>query len=396
MRHRLMLTIVMIVGLACTASCKRIAKGLIRKGVKSAVVAAEETAVKAGRAAHVHIPEAPRAAPLMPPLGVGETGAERTSQAVLRSEAEAAERTADSIPHPEVEVAAERTANAEAPGYFKGADGETPPFHGSHDGIEPASLGAANASTGPEHAVAAEVDRLHKEEARELIAHGDEVAGRGDLARAADRYERAAALDPAIAFGSRDGRARSAITALVRRRGEDAARALNDLLAAYGELPPELEEALFHAMRGHASPEATDFIFRVLEGGASTVNGQSRIAIAWHRGRLTTMRDVKAGVPVEGMNWRSSVSDYTVYVDDRMAVGQEGLLHDLLHDPDAWRRHPDVQIEYLGSIGELPSVLHQTTSGIFAQPMVKRAAIAGHVVLVSLRDNQSTQRANPR
>jgi hypothetical protein len=246
--------------------------------------------------------------------------------------------------------------------------------------------------------VVAAYDALRKHRAEQLVLQGDKVASRGNLAAAADAYEQAAELYPAIALTSTDGFARTAFTGLVRKRLDDAADALNAVIGAGDKLLPEVQRGLLHAMERHAPREVKDYVARVLNGAARTgLNAAARLKIAKYRGALTTMRDIKLGATAEAATRTIDLSECTVYVDDRLSVGYEGLLRDLMDDPEAWRRRPDIRIELFGSIGELPAVLHEKTNNVFARPMVKRAgATAGLAALVSLRDGDTKTTTNPQ
>jgi hypothetical protein len=242
--------------------------------------------------------------------------------------------------------------------------------------------------------VVAVIEHQQNEEAKLLIRQGDEAVGRGDLEAAVSAYERATALHTSVSLGFADDIARSAIADLAKKRMADAARGLNTVLDSREPLSPVLQDGLLRTLQGRAPREVSEYVARVLKGTASTgPNQPTSLHIAWHRDGLTTIRDVKVPASPELADTMLDISQYTVYVDDRLRVGHEGLLRELFEDRGGWRKHAEIRVHLLGSIGELPGVLHETTSNVFASRKVKRGApLAGLAVLVSLRDGNAISR----
>lgn len=340
MNSRRVAAMAIVLGITCTSACKgsvfkAIGKGLARDSEIVAFKVAERDAFK-GVAGDV------------------AGGAER-------AEAKAATTTGRELPSPEVE----------------------PAVHGN---LEAARLG--NSSADHDLFVLGATEERREEHARALVSDGDRAASGGDIERAADAYEQALALAPSISSNSADSLARTAIVDLVRNRTDGVADVVEAVVATQRQLSPEVRQGLLLALKPHLSPAASKHITRVLDVAHEGTDG---LTLAWYENRLVTLRSVRVEQKADLEHWPPDPSLYSVFIDDRLRVGHEGLIPHLLEDASAWRKHPEVRIESLGSLGELaelPERLHEPTRNVYAMLLTRELPAAGGIgFLIALNDS---------
>jgi hypothetical protein len=240
--------------------------------------------------------------------------------------------------------------------------------------------------------------KIKEEEARErrakrMLESGDKAAARGDVKGGAQLYADAKALAKSVEAASRigdaDGAARDIIGDLAAGKLDDLVNGLAFVGISSQELSPLVKRALLSALKPHSTEAAFQRVKRTLE--TTAVAADDRVVLLVHRNELVTMRDVTVDLTKPRLPLATDLSLYHVVVDDTFRVAYEGLLHHHGSNTANWHKHKhkDVRIELLEEIDQLPDVVHETTAGVFARPLVRRRDVAKAVVLVWQRDRNS-------
>lgn len=194
------------------------------------------------------------------------------------------------------------------------------------------------------------------------VAAADKAAKQGHVVDAARVYE--AGLPPHIPGA--DKLAREVIIDIAHARPV-AVRAKLEQLAGVGkELSRDARDALVGAL-GRESPPVARHVEMALQAG-KPLNGADT-AIVVERGHIRLTRDIarlpRASKPAS----TTDLSDDVVYIDDRLRVGQEGLLPDTGGPAARWTHQRGVKLVELkaSEIGELPDRFVETSTGLTVQ-----------------------------
>jgi hypothetical protein len=262
-----------------------------------------------------------------------------------------------------------------------------------HDGISGA-LVEVHVANDAIKAVKEEQERKRKFE--DLIAQGDEAAARGEIDVAAKKYSEANATGIADHSEAPDTIGRGIIRDLANGKTSDVVADLARLSASPLDLSPAVRKGMLDAVRKRSSEAAFQHVERTL--GTTAVTANQHFTLVSLDNTLVTMRDVSVDQRHASLPWGVDLSLYTVVIDDRLRTGHDGMLHHLGGNAARWRKPKNVRIELLEQIDQLPDVLHETTTGVFARPL-RRAKwvkiVVGAVVLVRLCDH-GDQTNNPR
>jgi hypothetical protein len=253
-----------------------------------------------------------------------------------------------------------------------------------HDGISGA-LVEVHVANDAIKAVKEEQERKRKFE--DLIAQGDEAAARGEIDVAAKKYSEANATGIADHSEAPNTIARDIIRDLAEGKTSDVVADLARLSASPLDLSPLVRKGMLDAVRKRSSEAAFQHVERTL--GTSAVTANQHFTLVSLDNTLVTMRDVSVDQRHASLPWGVDLSLYTVVIDDRLRIGYNGMLHHLGDNAARWRKPKNVRIELLEEIDQLPDVLHETTTGVFARPLRRAKTVkkvAGAVVLVRLCD----------
>jgi hypothetical protein len=204
-----------------------------------------------------------------------------------------------------------------------------------------------------------EIERTSVPAVPKDLAAADKLAAQGDIVTAARSYQARGATSPTTASDL----ARDVVVKAAQRNPTAVLKRVQQLEGQGAQLLPASRQSVFNAVSDVGSPSVAAHVQTALDQGLPLTNKYGAITV--ERGQLIVTRDIE-GLSATRLSTKTptNLSNCEVYLDDRLRVGQEGLIPDTGGPAARWQQRPNVRVEEMkaSEIGALPDRIVTGTS----------------------------------